>query len=271
MSIQAKKKLLLKKYLFRYTYSKKSGCEDDGPTMLRGLFDKYNPITKLGVSMLKISLSGFKLTYHKQCVPRMLDEMLVAFNFFITEGYDDLMPEIFNYLPTSDNAYFLDFVKKKRDNREEHQLEDDVDMLINACTKNTTTSLSRDLLRAGNHEDDSEYKCIALLTKILPTVLAAAAQQPPNTPYNGQPCNSCKSLHANFRNIYPAIFACAGLKMTETTCYLCHWNAHHNNRKGMHFSHPQKVMNNLWKGKGNTPRIERISSKDIHIQAIRHL
>ena len=61
------------------------------------------------------------------------------------------MFKIFNALSASDNTDFFDLIKKKMDAWEENQLENNVNMLIDACTKNATTSLARDLLRKTCH------------------------------------------------------------------------------------------------------------------------
>ena len=83
---EAKKKLLLKKALFRHTHNDDTGHEDDGTTMLRATFDKCDPTIKSGINNLKARLSEFKLADHKQDVPEMLDEMLVTFNKIVITG-----------------------------------------------------------------------------------------------------------------------------------------------------------------------------------------
>ena len=100
---EAKKKLLLKKALFRHTYNDDTGYEDDGTTMLRVMFDKCDPTTKSGINNLKARLSDFKLADHKQDVPEMLDEMLVTFNKIVMAGGQDdaFMLKVFNALSTS--------------------------------------------------------------------------------------------------------------------------------------------------------------------------
>lgn len=86
---EAKKKLLLKKALFRHTYNDDTGYEDDGTTMLRVIFDKCDPTTKSGINNLKARISDFKLADHKQDVPEMLDEMLVTFYKIVMAGGQD--------------------------------------------------------------------------------------------------------------------------------------------------------------------------------------
>ena len=131
---QAEKKLLLKKALLRHTHNDNSGCGDDGPTILRTIFDKCDPTTKSGLNNLKARLSEFKLADHHQDVPEMLDEMLVTFNNIVIAGGqdEDFILKIFNALSTSKNEDFLDFIRKKRDAWEEDQLQEDVDILIDA-------------------------------------------------------------------------------------------------------------------------------------------
>ena len=110
--------------------------------MLRLIIDRYDPTTKSGVNSLKSNLSEFNLADHKQDVSEILDEMLVTFNKTILEGgQDDIFTlKTFNALSASDNADFLDFIKKKRDAWEEDQLEEDVDILISTRTKCATSS-----------------------------------------------------------------------------------------------------------------------------------
>ena len=79
-----------------------SGYEDDGPTMLRVIFDKCDLTTKSGVNDLKSNLSEFNLADHKQDMPKILNGMLVIFNKIILAGGqdDDFMLKIFNILST---------------------------------------------------------------------------------------------------------------------------------------------------------------------------
>ena len=67
----------------------------------------------------------------------MLDAMQMCYNQILQNGGqdDDLMLKVFNALETSDDEDFLNFVKKKRDLWDEDELEDDMDVLISACTK----------------------------------------------------------------------------------------------------------------------------------------
>ena len=145
----AKKKILLKKDLFRYAYHDNSGCEDDGTTKLRIIFDKFDPIAISGLNNIKARLSEFKLVHHNQDVPEILEELLVTFNKIVmTGGQDeDSMLKICNLLYTSNDEDYLDFVKEKRDACEEDRIQDDVDVLIDECIKNITTSLAKDPLR----------------------------------------------------------------------------------------------------------------------------
>ena len=70
--------------------------------------------------------------------------MLVTFNKSILVGcYDnDFMLKMFNALSTSNDAEFLDFIKKKRDAWEEDQPEYDFDMLIDSCTKKNNNAIN---------------------------------------------------------------------------------------------------------------------------------
>ena len=241
---EAKKKLLLKKALFRHTYNDDTGYEDDGTTMLRVIFDKCDPTTKSGINNLKARLSDFKLADHKQDVPEMLDEMLVTFNKIVMAGGqdDDFMLKVFNALSTSDNEDFLDFIKKKRDAWEEDQLDDDVDVLIDACIKKHNNITSKRSAKSSSspsqHVNESESKFMALLTNLLPAVLAATAQQRPTTPSNGQPHQNHKLQPSYLSHLDPARFVYVGPTMTDTNGKLWHWCTQHKDNKGTYVSHP---------------------------------
>ena len=73
---------MLKKSLFRHRYRDDQGgsYEDDGPTMLRIIFDKCNPTTKAGVNTLKSKLTKFTLKDYDDNVPEMLDSMQMIHN-----------------------------------------------------------------------------------------------------------------------------------------------------------------------------------------------
>ena len=123
--------------MLRHNYKDNSGHEDDDTVILRSIFDKCDSTTKSGLNNKKASFSEFKLVYHNQDVPETLDKILVAFNKIVMVGGqdEDFMLKIFNASSASNNEDVLDFIKKKRDAWEEDQLQDDVDVLIDACIK----------------------------------------------------------------------------------------------------------------------------------------
>ena len=131
--------------------------------------------------------------------------MLVTFNKIVMTGVQDdyFILKIFNDLSALDYAYFFYFIKKKRDTLEEDQLEDELDTMIDACIKKCSNITSKWSIKknasAGNHEDDGEYKFMALLANVLPSALTTTFQQKPNPLSNEKPFNNFRSLHSSLK------------------------------------------------------------------------
>ena len=68
---------MLQKEKFRHYYigNNANTYKDCGATIIRIIFSKYDPSTRLGVNSLKAELSDFILEDYEQDVPDMLDSI----------------------------------------------------------------------------------------------------------------------------------------------------------------------------------------------------
>ena len=83
---EGKKKLMLQKAKFRHYYEGINAYEDDRAILIRLIFDKCDPSTKLGINSLKLDLSNFSLDRYKQNVPDILDAMQMYYNQILENG-----------------------------------------------------------------------------------------------------------------------------------------------------------------------------------------
>ena len=79
---EARKTILFKKYLFNYYYTgaNANSYEDDASTIVRIIFDRYNPTIKSGINILKSTLAAFTLNDYNQNVYEILDAMQQYYN-----------------------------------------------------------------------------------------------------------------------------------------------------------------------------------------------
>ena len=90
---------MLQKTKFRHYHigTNVNAHEDDGSTMIRIIFDKCDPTTKLGINTLKTKLVIFELEDYDQNAAGILDSMQLCHNQIIhSEGQsDDFMLKTF--------------------------------------------------------------------------------------------------------------------------------------------------------------------------------
>jgi len=111
---------MLKKDDFRHYYTIGNSIrlfKDNRPTMIRIIFDRYNPKTKAGINSLKVKLSTYNLNDFDQSVTTMLDSMELTYSQIIHRSKKDgeYIYKVFNALVTSDNEDLLEYMKKKQD------------------------------------------------------------------------------------------------------------------------------------------------------------
>ena len=109
------KLLDLKKRLFQYKHLTKKTIEEDGPLMLKLVYDRINPSTRVGVRNLISKLFKFNLKDYDQDVPKMADEFEATYNLILEKEDETVKPEapFFDALLTSTNEDFNTGIKAK--------------------------------------------------------------------------------------------------------------------------------------------------------------
>ena len=107
------KTLDLKKKHFQYKHATKKTIEEDGPLMLKLIYDRINPSTRVGVRNLISSLFKFNLNDYDQDVPKMADAFETAYNWILKKPDETVKPEgpFFDALLTSSNEDFVTGIK----------------------------------------------------------------------------------------------------------------------------------------------------------------
>ena len=77
------KLLDLKKRLFQYKHSVKKTIEEDGPLMLKLIYDRINPSTRVGVRNLISKLFKFDLKDYNHDVPKMANNFKATYNLIL--------------------------------------------------------------------------------------------------------------------------------------------------------------------------------------------
>ena len=103
----------LKKKVFQYKHEVKKTIEEDGPLMLKLIYDRINPSTRVGICNLISALFRFNLGSYDQNVPKMADAFERTYNQIISKGDETVNPEglFFDALLTSSNADFTTGIK----------------------------------------------------------------------------------------------------------------------------------------------------------------
>ena len=182
---EGKKKLMLQKAKFCYYYEGINTYEDDSVRLIRLIFNKCDPSTKSGINSLKSELSNFSLERYKQNELDILYAIQIYYNQILQNGGqdDNFILKVFNTLEMSDNENFLNFVKKKSDPQDEHELEDNADVLISTCTKKYN-NLSKGKLgkkkSSKTSQDNQESKFMALLMQMVSLLSSTYATKEDN-------------------------------------------------------------------------------------------
>ena len=103
----------LSKKSFQYTHSVKKTIEEDGPLMLKIIYDRINPSTRVGVRNLISKLFKYNLADFNQDVPKMSDSFEETYNQILDKKEASVSPEsaYFDALLTCTNEDFLAGIK----------------------------------------------------------------------------------------------------------------------------------------------------------------
>ena len=103
----------LKKRVFQYKHDVKKTIEEDGPLMLKLIYDRINPSTRVGVRNLISALFRFNLGSYDQNVPKMADAFKRTYNQIVAKGDETVKPEgpFFDALLTCANNDFTTGIK----------------------------------------------------------------------------------------------------------------------------------------------------------------
>ena len=178
LTTAAKRKFALRSSEYCHVNNVDSSYEDDGPTMLRIIFDTADPSTTVGISNLKEKLMASTLSDYEQDVKEMLDKMEMTYQEILLKdgSYGDFMLNIFNSLETSTNSQFLKWLDGKRNEWEDGTLECNSSQLIAAATRKYNNLKSQNKTKKttkksnDDKEDDPDSKYIALLTSMAPII-----------------------------------------------------------------------------------------------------
>ena len=92
-----------KKRLFQYKQSVKKTIEEDGPLVLKIIYDRINPSTRVSVRNLISKIFQFNLKDYNQDVLKMADEFEATYNLILDKEDETVIPEapFFDALLTS--------------------------------------------------------------------------------------------------------------------------------------------------------------------------
>lgn len=117
----ARRILDLNKKKFQFKHVADGRIEEDGPMMLKLIYDRINPSTRVGVRNLTNKLDQMNLEDYNQSVPEMIDAYENTYNLIIEkEGtYSNQVSSLFDALLTSTNKDFSDSINDHLDKWED--------------------------------------------------------------------------------------------------------------------------------------------------------
>ena len=175
------KTLDLSKKLFQYKHSVRKTIEEDGPLMLKILYDRINPSTRVGVRNLITNLFKFNLKDYNQDVPKMADKFEETYNLILEKEEETVKPEapFFDALLTCTNQDFLTGIKTELTKWESGADMPFINIKSDAITKfnNISERLKKDgktfsggslpnTTRASFPHSDEQAKIVALRTEL---------------------------------------------------------------------------------------------------------
>ena len=171
----------LSKKTFQYTHAVKKTIEEDGPLMLKIIYDRINPSTRVGVRNLISKLFKFNLADFNQDVPKMSDSFEETYNQILDKKEASVSPEsaYFDALLTCTNEDFLAGIKLELTKWESGTVMTFADLKSDAITKynNISERLKKDnksfdgksiqsLTESSLAVDSDKAKIIALSTQL---------------------------------------------------------------------------------------------------------
>ena len=121
LSKSARKTMDLQRKKFQFKHAVDGRIKEDGPIMLKLIYDRINPSTRAGIRNLTDELDKMTLTKYEQAVPKMLDDFETKYELILSKKgtYPNVVLLLFNTLSTSTNKDFSNFVDKHLNKWEE--------------------------------------------------------------------------------------------------------------------------------------------------------